>query len=466
MAWPISKPRLFRGGVHLNEHKEETQHSPIESIDPPNEVVIPLLQHFGRPARPVVKRGDIVKRGQVVGEPQDLGVPVHASICGKVKRVVKQPHPILVETPAVVIQRSKPEDGVESLPFSDDPKWMTFDPSEMINRVRDAGIVGLGGATFPTYRKLSVPEQYNIDTLIINGAECEPYLTTDHRMMLETPEAIVWGAWLIAKTIGVKRCLFGIEDNKKDAAHALNETVAKLKPETSAYPVQMEVHITPTRYPQGSEKQLIHVLTNRQVPNRGLPINVGIVVQNVATAAACFEAIRYQKPLLDRIITVSGGGIDQPKNLRVPIGTSLGHIVTACGGIKDSVVKILHGGPMMGKALPTIDIPIIKATNGLLFLTQKETHISVFGPCIQCGQCLEACPLGLEPNRISVLVESGLPLQTERFGTHECFECGCCSYVCPAKRPLVQFIQVAKSAYRREKNRRDRASMSKEAAHE
>jgi electron transport complex protein RnfC len=268
-------------------------------------------------------------------------------------------------------------------------------------------------------------------------------------MMLEEPDALIEGAWLISKVIGVSRCLIGIEDNKMDAVDFLRGRIAELKPETWDPPVEFRIEATRTRYPQGSEKQLIQSLTGRNVPARKLPMDVGVVVQNVATAIACQRAIRFRAPLLDRVVTVSGSGIKEPKNIRAPLGTSLDEIVQACGGMSEGVVKILAGGPMMGRTIPSLDMPLIKATNGLLLLRAAETYLGSFQACIQCAKCLEVCPLGLEPNRISVLVEAGRPLETETYGTSECFECGCCSYACPSHRPLVQFIQVAKSAYRK-----------------
>lgn len=464
-------PSFFKGGVHPNEHKEETSRMPIQDIPPPKRVQIHLNQHIGEPAVAVVKRGDIVKRGQLIGEAQGNGVPVHASISGKIANVGRAPHPVTVDGAVIIIEplpppaeaqapQGEPSSAtpattadsiaiVEST-FPEDPAWKDLSKDEMLNRIKSAGVVGLGGAAFPTHRKLNLPPNAKVDTLILNGAECEPYLTSDHRVMLEMPEDVILGAWLIAKIVGVHKCLIGIEDNKPDAAETLNKAIAKLSPQSFSFSVEMQVQLTQTRYPQGSEKQLIQALTRRNVPARKLPMDVGVVVQNVATAVACVDAIRNRKPLLDRVVSVSGGGIKEPKNLRVPLGTGIEEIVAACGGIKENVVKVLSGGPMMGRALASLAVPIIKGTNGLLFLIKEETYLGEYLACIQCGECLDVCPLGLEPNRISVYVEAGLPLNTEGFGTHECFECGCCSYACPSRRPLVQFIQVAKAAYRRQ----------------
>ncbi|MCM2323045.1 MAG: electron transport complex subunit RsxC [Oligoflexia bacterium] len=445
---------FFKGGVHPAEFKELTCQTPIEQLAAPKQVQLHLQQHIGEAANPVVKKGDVVLRGQLVASAVGSGVPVHASIAGKVANIGRAPHPNSVEGQAIVIEAG--ENPFQEVEFPEDTAWRELPAADMLSRIREAGIVGLGGAAFPTYRKLTLPAGHKVDTLIINGAECEPYLTSDHRMMLEYPEQMLLGAWLMARVIGVNRCLIGIEDNKQDAAELLERKIGELH--SSLAPVKFEVRVARTRYPQGSEKQLIQALTGRNVPARKLPMDVGVVVQNVATAVACHEAIRYKRPLLDRIVTMSGMGLNQPKNLRVPLGTGLATLVAACGGMKDTVVKIVAGGPMMGRTVPTIEIPLIKGNGGFLFLTKAETYLGDFQACVMCARCLEACPLGLEPNRISILVEAGHPLDTAEHGTHECFECGCCSYACPSKRPLVQFIQVAKTAYRRDQR-------LKEAAH-
>ena len=311
----------------------------------------------------------------------------------------------------------------------------------MLERIAAAGIVGLGGAAFPTHRKLRLPEGVAVDTLILNGAECEPFLTSDHRVMLESPASILWGALCIGKILGVKKIVIGVEDNKRDAVEALASALQFI--DASVLP---EIGLCETRYPQGSEKQLIEALTGRVVPSGKLPMHVGIMVQNVATAVACYQAIRYKKPLLDRIITVSGGGIVTPKNLSVPIGTLLQDIIAHCGGLHPKAMKVVAGGPMMGRSLGRLDVPVIKGLGGLTILRSDEIRKEIYGPCISCGECLSACPLGLEPNQISIYTEAGRGLETEIFGTRDCFECGCCAYVCPAQRPLVQFIQMSKAA--------------------
>ncbi|NCF09204.1 MAG: electron transport complex subunit RsxC [Gammaproteobacteria bacterium] len=440
------EPTFARGGIHPDEHKELSADHAIEPFVP-RSVTVPVSQSLGAPSVPVVKKGDRVVRGQLIASDEAGGVPVHAPVSGIVKSVDRGIHPVLVLDMAITIEAREQEDEPT---FQEQPGWETLPREELLERIRVAGVVGLGGATFPTYRKLMLPDDAEVDTLIINGSECEPYLTCDYRLMLEQAEAVVLGAWLIAKIIGVPRCLIGIEDNKADAGAAMTAAIERLALDRSDHPVAMEVVVTQTKYPQGSEKQLIQALTGRLVPQRGLPMQVGIVVQNVATAFACLEAVRNRKPVIERVVTVSGRGIHEPKNLRVPVGTMIQPIIEACGGFDDEVVKVLAGGPMMGRALADLNAPVTKGTSGLLFLTRAETNLDRYQPCIGCGECLDVCPLGLEPNKVSQYVEVGRALETEEFGPLECFECGCCSYSCPSNRPLVQFMQVAKAAYRHE----------------
>ncbi|MDO8526613.1 MAG: electron transport complex subunit RsxC [Deltaproteobacteria bacterium] len=432
---------FLRGGVHPEDAwKKKTRYHPIERFVP-KEVTIPLSQHIGEPARAIVERKTKVVRGDVIAEAGPGGVPVHASVSGTVKRVALAPHPLLTEATAIVI-----ETDFEATPpvWEEAPDWNNFSNEILLESIRAAGIVGLGGAAFPTHRKLKCPPGITIDTLLINGAECEPYLTADHRLILEHPVEILNGAALVAKILGAKKIILGIEDNKIDAAKVLK---AALEKHPSTVPV--EIRLCKTRYPQGSERQLVEALTGKVVPARKLPMHVGVMVQNVATVLACLDAIAFHKPLIDRVLTVTGSGIQNPKNLSVPIGTLVQDIADYCGGLHYKTVKAIAGGPMMGRALGRLDVPVIKGTSGLIFLREEEVSKEGFGPCISCGRCLEVCPLGLEPNQISIYTEAGRPLETETFGTKDCFECGCCAFVCPAQRPLVQFIQMAKNSFRR-----------------
>lgn len=431
-----------RGGIHPDTRKRDTADRPIEPIDPPpSEVWLPLLQHLGDPSVPLVKKGDRVVRGQKIAEAGPSGVPLHATISGKVKPIDKRPHPTLISSEAIVIARESDEE----LEFPEDPGWREIGRGEALERIRAAGIVGLGGAAFPTHRKLTLPEGTRVDTFVLNGAECEPYLTSDYRLMLAEPEAIVEGALAMARIVGVSRVLAGVESDKMPAVEALRDAARRVPADGATF----EVVPCEVRYPQGAERQLVAALTGRAIPPRALPLSVGVVVQNVATAHAVYGALRYGRPLLDRIVTVTGPGIVQPRNVRVPLGTLLERVVDFCGGMRVDTTRLIAGGPMMGRALPRLDLPITKGMNGLLALTGRGPFESGYGPCIQCGRCVDACPLGLEPDQVSVRVEAGKTLETAPYGAMECYECGCCTFVCPSGRPLLQFMQVAKSSLRR-----------------
>lgn len=433
-----------RGGIHPGTHKRATADLPIEPLDPPpGEVWLPLSQHIGDPSVPVVKKGDRVVRGQKVADGGANGVPIHATLTGKCRPVDKRPHPTLVMADSIAIKGDAGD--TEELPFPEDPGWRSLPREEALDRIREAGIVGLGGAAFPTYRKLMLPQGVRVDTFILNGAECEPYLTSDYRLMLAEPVAIVEGALAMARLIGVKRVLAGVEADKMPAVEALRAAAREVPMDGCTF----EVVPCEVRYPQGAERQLVTSLTGRVIPLRALPTAVGVLVQNVATSHAVYEALRYRRPLLDRIMTVSGPGILYPRNVRVPIGTLLQTIVDFCGGIRPDTTRVIAGGPMMGRALPRLDLPVIKGMNGLLLLTGRGTFEAGYGPCISCGRCIDACPLGLEPDQVSVRVEAARTLDTGPYGALECYECGCCTYVCPSGRPLLQFMQAAKSALRR-----------------
>jgi electron transport complex protein RnfC len=446
MTVEIPGTRTFgRGGIHPGPHKDATSGRPIEPLPPPSEVVLPLLQSLGEPAEPCVKKGELVRRGQKIAEGGATGVPLHAPISGKVRPVEKRPHPTLAIAPSLAITAT-PDAGPE-LEFPEDPDWRSLGREEALARIREAGIVGLGGAAFPTWRKLDFAFQGKVDTLVMNGAECEPYLTSDYRLMLAHPCAIVKGSVAIARVAGASKVQIGVESDKPDAIHVLEQEVNRLRALDDSMPV--EIVPCAARYPQGAEKQLVFAVTGRTVPPRQLPSAVGVLVQNVATALAVHDALRFRRPLLDRVLTVTGPGVQQPRNVLVPLGVSLADVVEFCGGLAPDATRMVAGGPMMGRALPRLDVPLIKGMNGLVLLTGKGPLEDGFGPCIRCARCLDACPLGLEPDQVSIRVEAGRTLDTERHGALDCYECGCCSYVCPAGRPLVQFMQVAKGALRR-----------------
>lgn len=435
-----------RGGIHPDPMKRETRERPIEAIAPlPSDVWLPLLQHIGEPSQPLVKKGDKVVRGQKIAEGGPHGVPLHATVSGKVRPIDRRPHPTLVLAESIAIQR----EGEAELEFPQDPDWRRISREEALERIREAGIVGLGGAAFPTHRKLSLSKDVAVDTLVLNGAECEPYLTSDYRLMLAEPEAIVEGAFAMARIVGVRRILVGIEVDKGKAIDALRDAAAEIHSALVESGISIAVVPCEVRYPQGAERQLVASLTGRAIPPRALPTAVGVLVQNVATAHAVYHALRYRRPLLDRVLTVTGPGVIQPRNVCVPIGTLVQTVVDFCGGMRPDTTRLIAGGPMMGRALPRLDLPVVKGMNGLLLLTGKGPLEEGYGPCIQCGRCLDACPLGLEPDQVSIRVEIGRTLETGAYGPRECYECGCCTYVCPSGRPLLQFMQVAKAALRR-----------------
>ncbi len=432
-----------RGGIHPGPHKEATSGLEIERLPMPSEVALPLLQHLGEPCTPIVKKQEKVRRGQKIADGGATGVPLYATISGKVKPIDKRPHPTMGVAMAItIVAATEPEPEIE---FPEDPDWRTVDRAEAISRIREAGIVGLGGAAFPTWRKLEFAAQSKVDTLVMNGAECEPYLTSDYRMMLAYPTEIVEGARIMGQLVGAKQVRFGVESDKPDAMEALRRAIDAVRLTAD----QMDVVPCLARYPQGAERQLVYAVTGRNMPARSLPSAVGVLVQNVATAHAVYEAVRFRKPLLDRIMTVTGPGVKQPKNVLAPLGTLLSDVVAFCGGLEDGTTRMVAGGPMMGRALPRLDVPLIKGMNGLVLLTGRGPLEDGFGPCIHCNRCLDACPLGLEPDQVSIRVELGRTLDTEPYGALDCYECGCCSYVCPSSRPLVQFMQVAKGALRR-----------------
>jgi electron transport complex protein RnfC len=424
----------FKGGIYPSHGKENTEHKAVERAVIPQLVSIPLHQHIGAPCQPLVKPGDIVKLGQKIGQPRGfVGAPIHASVSGVVKGIQQLPHPSMGQGLAVVIEN----DGKDEIDESITPKDMESLTGDMLKSlILEAGIVGMGGATFPTHVKLSPPEGKKVDTVILNGAECEPYLTADHRLMLENPHDVIDGLRIIMKVLGVNRGYIGIEDNKRDAVQAITQAIHGIK--------DIKVIALRTKYPQGAEKQLIAAITSRHVPSGGLPMDVGVIVNNVGTAAAIAKAIKTGMPLIERIVTVTGGGVIEPKNLMVRIGTSFREVIEQCGGLADNPAKVISGGPMMGIAQYTLDVPVVKGTSGIIVLTHQEAKTSPENPCIRCGKCVEVCPIRLMPLLVSAKALKGDYGSSEQLHALDCIECGSCSYICPAKRPLVQSIRVAK----------------------
>jgi len=435
----MAKTVTFERGIHPEYHKDLTAGKPTVNARIPERVVIPLSQHIGAPAQASVDIGDEVKRGQVIGTSSGfVSSPVHASISGKVKAIATFPTPIGRMVPSIVIEGDGRDEAVE---FVENPDYLNLSPDQLKEIIRNAGIVGLGGAAFPTGVKLSPPKEKPIDTVIINGAECEPYLTADHRLMVERAGDLIEGLKIIMKILGVSKGHIGIEENKPDAIEAVRSAISGGS-DIEVWPLEI-------KYPQGAEKMLIKAITGREVPSKGLPMDVGVVVQNVGTTVAIYDAVRYGKPLIERVVTVTGNGIREPKNLLVRIGTLMSDVIEQCGGLVDSAVKVIAGGPMMGFAQWTLDVPVVKGTSGILVMTQDEYVPSdEYYPCIRCGRCIDACPMGLNPSMLSILSEKGFFQETLDYNIYDCFECGCCAFVCPAKRPMVQFMRLAKSQVR------------------
>jgi len=432
-----------KGGIHPAEHKELTEHLAIEEMPAPDQVVLPLSMHFGAPAKAIVKKKQEIQEGEVIATVEKaLGASIHSSVTGTVRAIEPRPHPTMVRCDAVIVDRD-PAAPPRTYEVQD---WRALTGEQLLARVKDAGIVGLGGAGFPTHVKLSPPPTAKVDTLVLNGAECEPYLTTDHRLMLEQAGSVVEGTKVLLKILGIKKAIIGIELNKPDAINIMNKAAQESAGKDD---LAVQVQGMVVKYPQGSEKQLIYSLTRRSVPGGGLPFDVGVIVQNISTTLAVYEAATLNKPLYEKVVTFSGRGIKRQANLKVKVGTLLSDVATYLGGTTPDLLKIVSGGPMMGFAVSTLDVPVVKTSSGVLFLNSKETDTDEFGPCIHCGRCLEACPMGLQPKEVAIYVEAGKGHLTEKFGLFDCFECGCCAYVCPSKRPMVQFARLAKIAVKK-----------------
>ena len=424
------------GGIHPPEQKESTEHKPIEDAPFPSKAVIPLQQHIGAPCQALVKAKDHVAVGQKIGEPKGfVSAPVHASISGTVKAVVDMPHPMGRDVPSVVIESDGEDRWFDGL--AEVENFQDLSPDDLKARIVEAGIVGMGGATFPTHVKLSPPTEKPIDTVIINGVECEPYLTADHRLMVERPEEIIGGLEIFMQILGVSAGAIGIEQNKPDAIEIMTKLTAHRK-DITVVPLKV-------KYPQGAEKQLIKAILNREVPSGGLPMDVGVVVQNVGTTAAVFKAVRFGMPVIDRITTVTGPGIKIPKNLRIRIGTPFSEIIEFCGGLKGKTGKVISGGPMMGMTQYSLDVPVIKGTSGILIFRDGDLKLRESNACIRCGKCLEICPMGINPSLLGVCVEAGAMDELEGARALDCMECGSCAFVCPAARPLVHLLRYGKA---------------------
>lgn len=418
----------FAGGVHPSEDKY-TEEDAIKVMPHPKRVYIHFSQHTGKPARPLVEKDDVVKIGTKIGEGDGfISASIHASISGKVVAIESYPHPVVGSSVCCVIESTNGEEWEQGV--EEKYEYKDLSKEKLLQFIKDAGIVGLGGAAFPTHVKLSPPPEKQIDTLIINGCECEPMLTADHRLMLEYPMGIIEGAKIFQKILNTKNLIFAVEDNKKDAAETLKKEA-------------VDVKLLKTKYPQGAEKQLIKALLNREVPRGGLPMDVGCVVQNVGTCYAGFQAIQFRKPLIDRIVTITGNGIKEPKNLLVKIGTPAIDVINFCGGYVGQPKKIIFGGPMMGIAQYSENVPTIKGTSGIV--VWNDVKAVEEGPCVRCAKCVDACPMGLMPTDICKFVNNKNFDKAKEYGILDCIECGCCAYTCPSKIPLVHYLKYGKS---------------------
>lgn len=437
------KGLTFKRGIHPNYHKDETSSKGIEQLLPDKELVFPMSQHIGAPCTPTVKKGDYIYVGQLIGEPNGfVSAPIHSSVSGTVKAVEMRMTLRGTKETCVVVENDAlyavDEASIQSKRALD----ASFTKEALIACVRDAGIVGLGGATFPAHVKLSTPSDKKVEYILVNAAECEPYITSDHRMMLERGEEVIEGLKVLLHVFNEAQAIIGIEDNKQDAY----EYMKKLAEGTS-----IKVQLLQTKYPQGSEKHLIYALTSREVPSGKLPIEVGCIVHNVDTVSAIYKAFSKGEPVMSRIVTVSGKGINRPCNVEVKTGTSFRQVLEYAGVDWEKTVKIIAGGPMMGIAISDVDVPVVKGTSAILCFTEEEADKEAPSNCIRCGKCVAVCPMGLIP---SALQKNAIHGHLDAFMAQngmDCIECGCCSYTCPAKREIVQSIRTAKAAIRRKK---------------
>jgi Na+-translocating ferredoxin:NAD+ oxidoreductase subunit C len=436
----LGATHAFAHGVHPPESKELTAGLPIRRMPYPDEVVLPVRQHAGKPARVVVRKGEHVERGDVVAEADGfVSSPVHASASGRVDAVELWPHPDGSMCSAVRIAVDRWSGQIPRPRVV--PDWDGLTRDAVVRAVQDAGVVGLGGAAFPTHVKLVPPKDAAIDALVINGAECEPYLTTDHRIMVEYPRRVHFGVRIMMHALGVRRAIIGVERNKPDAIEALRRT--NFRPD--------EVTVLPltVKYPQGAEKMLLKSVLGREVPSGKLPASVGAVVQNVGSVATIAEVFETGLPLVERIVTVSGHGVRRPANLIVPVGTKVGDLLEYCGGVTDDAAEVLFGGPMMGTAVSSLDAPVLKGTTGVVVLTRDEVRGREAMPCIHCGRCLDACPMFLNPSLLGDLARLGRYDDMQGQHLADCMLCGSCSYVCPSNIPLAQLFAASKTALRK-----------------
>ena len=425
------------GGVHPPENKLSTE-AVIETLPIPEQVVVPVGQHLGAPATPVVKRGDEVKVGQLIAKSSGfISANIHSPVSGKVFKIDNVYDASGFRRPSIIIN-VEGDEWLETINRSDDiDADIKLNSKEITDKLNEMGIVGLGGATFPSFVKLMVPEGKKVDYLIINGVECEPYLTSDHRLMMEKGEEMLIGTTILMKGLNTNKAMIGIENNKPDAIDHLEKLATKYK--------GISIHPLKVKYPQGGEKQLIKALTGREVPSGKLPLEVGCVVNNVGTAYAVYEAVQKNKPLFERVVTVTGKSVKKPSNFLVRVGTPIKDLIEAAQGLPDNTGKIISGGPMMGKAVLNTDIPVVKGTSGILLMADGDAKRGEVNTCIRCGKCVEACPMGLEPFLLSKSSKLAKFDVVEKELVMDCIECGSCSFTCPSNIPLLDYIRLGKN---------------------
>lgn len=426
---------LFFGGVHPEGRKELSASAPLTAMALPAQVAVPLRQHIGAPCKPLVAVGETVCMGQKIGDGEGLCVPVHAPVSGVVEAIEDRPHPGGGNCPAIIIKNDFLDTPHHTLKPHANPEQLA--PAELVSILRESGLVGMGGAAFPTDIKSKTGMGYT-GVLILNACECEPYITADDALLRARSGDVLRGLALLARILNPDQTVIGIEDNKPEAAAILRETLKDIP--------GVELRVLPTRYPQGAEKQLIQAVTGRQVPSGGLPKDVGCAVFNAATAFAAYRAVYEGMPLIERVVTVTGEGVKEPRNLIVRVGTSFQEVIGTAGGLGDDVWKVLSGGPMMGVAQGDLSVPVTKAVNAVLCLSSAQNGESAHPVCIRCGKCLEVCPMGLEPLYLYRYSNAGDLDALKRLHLTDCIECGCCAYACPGKVPLVQGFRAGKRA--------------------
>lgn len=424
----------FKGGIHPQGKKELTKDKKTVTMDAPSVLYVPLSQHIGAICESLVKVGDTIKMGQKIADSSAfVSVPVHAPVSGKVKAIEKKPHATMGECMCIVIENDNEYTIDEDIKPLD---YTKMNSEEIISAIREAGISGMGGATFPSFIKLKIPPDKNVDTILINGAECEPYLTSDYRLMVEDAKSIIEGSKILMKATNVNNVIIAVEDNKKEAIDNLDKLCENEE--------NIRVVAVKTKYPQGSEKQLIDAVLKREVKSGTLPADSGVIVQNTATVAQIFSSFKTGLPLIDRIVTLSGDGIENPMNIRAKIGSTYKDLCDFAGGVKENTVKVISGGPMMGFAQHTLDVPVTKGTSGILCFSEEENKEYEERDCIKCGRCVNHCPIKLMPFMITEYTRINDMENALKYGLKDCIECGTCSFVCPQRRYLVQSIRLGK----------------------